>query len=193
VVEKGYILVSAGLAAYFVLEAAADYEELDALGSESLFEDIDGSVNQDSASAVEQVNGGVAVLGPRVDGVVRLLDDDRTADAVGLELVERLIHDSGLAHTGGIAHGAANLFLKLQRIFVAAEEFDEQVRAKRGHFAGTERQAFLVATEPLIKADFIIAVDERPAGIVRNGRGLQNRALRYFSLSSEFCTEPVDE
>lgn len=92
------------------MHTSTDDQELHSSGLEAVFEDFYGFVNVDCASAVEEIDGGVAVLWPGVDSEVRFLDDDGTGDAVGFEFVEVLGDDGGFSGFSGGHHGFADGF-----------------------------------------------------------------------------------
>ena len=71
-----------------MLKSAANDKELNSFGLESLSEDFNGLVNENGTTAVEQIHGSIAMFGPSVDRVMGFLDNDRSAYAERLELVE---------------------------------------------------------------------------------------------------------
>lgn len=115
----------------FGLNASSHDEELHSTGLESLLERIHGLVHVNGSSAVEEVYRCVPVLWPRVDRVVRLLDNHRARNPVRLELVETVRDNRGFADDGGIDHGLAYRALQLERLWIAIEQFDKKVRSQR--------------------------------------------------------------
>jgi hypothetical protein len=147
----------------FALQSASNDQELDALGLELLAQHVDGFVDSDSAAAVEEINGSVAVFGPGVNGVVAFLDDNGAAHSEGFELVKGLLHDGRFAFDSGLSHRFADVGFAFEEFAFAAVEFDEQVRAEGGHFARISGEAFFIATEPGVERLGIFAEDRGPA------------------------------
>lgn len=85
----------------------------------------------DRATAVEKVHSRIFVFRPRVYGVVRLLNDDRTGNAIRLELVERVSYYSGFAGDRRIVHDLSDVVFSLERRRIAAIKFNQQMRAQR--------------------------------------------------------------
>ena len=176
----------------FALASSANDEELDALGLESLLEQFDGSADLDGASAVEQVHCCVAVLGPGVDRVVRLLDDDRTADAVGLEFLEAVGDDRGFGDSGCFDHCVADGVVLLQGLPIAAEEFDKEVTTQGRLFAWSVGESFGVTVEPFVECLNIIALNGGPAAFLPQTRGSSsNESGLWFGFSFEKSSEPT--
>jgi len=109
----------------FALTSASDDEELDAGWLESILEEFDCSAYLDGASAIEQVHSRVAVLGPGVNRVVRLLNDHRTAHSIRLEFLKAVGNDSCFGDICGGDHRLAKGVMLLQGTTIASKEFDE--------------------------------------------------------------------
>src|SRR2546430_14235362 len=78
-------------------------------------------------SAREDVDGCISVLGPRVDGEMGLGNDDDTADAEGVELVEDDVTDGGLGSLRRLDQGFLHPLEVVDHVRVAIEQLDQQV------------------------------------------------------------------
>src|SRR5262249_14700744 len=78
-------------------------------------------------------DGGVAILRPRVDGEVRLGDDDDAADSERVELVKYHVHDGGLRALGRLDHRRLHGFKAVERFCVAIEQLEQQVSSQCLH------------------------------------------------------------
>ena len=76
-------------------------------------------------AAGEDVDGGVAVLGPGVDAEVGLGDGDDAGHALGVELVEGLTEDSGAHKLGGGEEGVSNKVQVVQQDAVTVLQFQQ--------------------------------------------------------------------
>ena len=76
------------------------------------------------------IDRGVIVFGPGVDGEMRFGDDDDTGDAMRIKRVEDSIDDSGPGMFGGVHHDRFDFMHVVQHFGVAIIKFDQQVPAK---------------------------------------------------------------
>jgi len=116
------------------------------------------------------------MLGPGVDCIVRLLDDDSSRDAKWLELVERLVYDRRFRSARGVPHGTRDTIFLLKGAMVATEELDEEVRTEGLHLARAEREAFIFGAQPKTEGIHVIAHDGLPTVPMVN-LGLRYRCL----------------
>lgn len=84
-------------------------------------------MNVDGTTTVEEVDRGIAMLGPGVNGVVRLLDNDGAGYPVGLKLVERFRDNGRQTGIGCRPHRRTDRSLFFQRLHIATEKLDEEV------------------------------------------------------------------
>jgi hypothetical protein len=126
---------------------------------EALAENFYGFVDEYGATAIEQVNSGVSVLRPSVNRVVRFLDNDGSADAKGLELMERLLDDRSFAGGSSVAHCLAYDLFGLKGAAIASVHLDEQVRAQRWRLIWSKWKAFFVFPKPVTKRFWIVGRD----------------------------------
>ena len=87
----------------------------------------------DAVSAGEDVDGCVAVLGPRVDGEVGLGDDDDPTDALGSELVEGFVDDGSAAFDGGVVHRDFDGVRVVEQRLITVVAFHQDLDSKRFH------------------------------------------------------------
>jgi hypothetical protein len=165
---------------HFVLDAAPNDQELHLLGFEAGFEDVHGLVNSDGTAAIEQVYRRVTVLGPRVDGVVRFLDHDRSRDAVRLKLVERVGDDRGFGVHRRCDHRLRDRGFEFDRSGLATEHFNQKVRSQTGLLVFLERKSLFVFPEPFSEGFGILTFDVLPT--FRGSR--RNRACGYHQCGS---------
>lgn len=174
----------ATLPADFAGDAAADDQEFDPLRLESLAQDLDGFSHLHGAAAIEQVNGGITMLGPGVNRVVRLLNDHRSAYAPRLELMERIGNYGGFASVSRFLHRGRDGNFFFQGPVFAAVKLDQQMRTQRRLLFGAKGKSFFVVVQPRLKLLDIVAVNERPTGFLLDDRrrnGVFNRIAREKS------------
>lgn len=107
-------------------DASHNFLHAKRLGSQCLGEQFEARPRID-ASAREDVDCCVALLGPGVDGHVRLGDDDRAADSLWCELVEDLADHRHASPHGRLDHPFADCFRIVQQPAVATVEFSNQM------------------------------------------------------------------
>jgi hypothetical protein len=96
-------------------------------GPELLHEVVRGHLGLEDVAAGEDVDGGVAILRPRVNRQVRLGDDDDSADAERVELVKHDVDDGGLSPLGRFHHGRLHGVQTVDGLCVAVEQLEQQV------------------------------------------------------------------
>ena len=84
----------------------------------------------DGVAAGEDVDGGVEVLGPGVDGEVALLDRHGAGDAAGREAVEVGVHDGGADLRGRGQQAPADVLDVVQQAPGATVEIDQEMAAE---------------------------------------------------------------
>src|SRR5438093_301547 len=107
-----------------------------ALGGELLDEVVGGDLGLQHLAAGEDVDGCVAVLGPRVDGEMGLRDDDDAADAERIELVEDDVDDGRLSQPRGLHQGALHSFQVVDGIWSAIKQLEKQMSSQSVQSAG---------------------------------------------------------
>lgn len=155
----------------FALQTASNDEELDALRLEAFFQHVDCAVNEDVSAAVEQVYGCVTMLGPGVNRVMRFLDDDGAADAVGLEFVEALFDNGGFASYGGFAHGGTDDTFDFKGFRATAVKLYQEMGTERRLLTKSHGETFFVSSKPLGKFFFVVAMNQGPSRFIHKGRG----------------------
>ncbi len=164
--------------ANFVFDAASYDEHLHATRLEPFSQGVEGLVHVDGTPAVEQVQRGVPVFGPSVDRVVRLLDDDRPTDAVGLEFVEGLLHNRRLGIMSSLHHGIADRVFEFERVLVTVEKLNQKVRTERGALAWLERKSLFIVEQPIAERMVFAPVNQGPT-MIHRGFGRSHRCHRF--------------
>jgi len=124
---------------------------------------------------------------------VRLLDDDRAAHSVRLELVERFSDGGCVRHLGRISHRATNDVFALELRTVAVVKLYQEVRTEGRLFTGTRGKTLFVLSEPLFKGGGIIASNRNPTIFGMEAGPIQRRGGVNLAKSSAEPDEMVGD
>src|SRR5262249_6968074 len=113
--------------------AAAELDQGDASRREALGEILCRELRLQHLAAREHVYRGEAVLGPGVDGEVRLGDHHHAAHPERAELVEHVVHYRGTGAVGRFEHRGLHGGEARQGGSVALEELEEEMTPERLH------------------------------------------------------------
>jgi hypothetical protein len=101
------------------------------LGTQPFDENIGGFLRVDGGAAGKDVNGGVPVFRPGMDGKVRFGDDDNAANSLGTETMERIPQDDRPAFDGGGQHGVPEKVQVVQYFPVTIVQLNQKMSAQR--------------------------------------------------------------
>jgi hypothetical protein len=134
-------------------DAALELDDGGPGGPELLDQVVGRRLGLEHVAAGEDVHRSEAVFGPRVDGEVRLGDDDNAADAKRVELVKHDVDDGGLGALRRLHHGRLHGLKAVERFRVAVEQFEQQVSPQCLHSFPPLRS--FLAREKLANAIFL--------------------------------------
>src|SRR6267142_1162813 len=119
-----------------------------AFGRELLDQVVGGDLRLEDLAAGEDVHGRVPILRPRVDRQVGFCDDDDSADAERVELVEDDVDDGRLGPLRSLDQGPLDRLKAVDGVRVAIEHLEQKVSSQSVQASGPPFDPFIYRTSP---------------------------------------------